>query len=372
MNAKGTEAEGGFPTPRRATRQVRVGSVLIGGGAPVVVQTMTKTDTRDVAATVAQIRRAHAVGCELVRVAVPDEQAAEALREIVRESPLPVVADIHFDYRLALLAIDAGAAKVRINPGNIGGREKLRAVVRAAQERGVALRVGVNSGSLERELREKYGGATAEAMVESALRAVGQVEELGFSDIVVSLKASDVARTVQACRLFAERSDCPQHLGVTEAGLPPAGTVRSAVALGILLGEGIGDTMRVSLTAPPEEEVRAGWEILRAVGLRTRGPVIVSCPTCARCEIDLVALAEAVRERVEEISAPLHLAVMGCAVNGPGEAREADVAICGGKGCGVVVRRGEIVGRFAEGELLEAFLAEVRAAARELEEGGRR
>ncbi len=356
--------------PRRLTRQVSVGGVPIGGAAPVAVQSMTSTPTDDVETTLAQIERLGRAGCEIIRVAVPDQRAVEGFARIVAGSPLPVVADIQFSAALAVRAIEAGAAKVRINPGNIGGPDKARLVADAAKAAGVPIRVGVNAGSLAEDVMAAHGGATSEAMVTSALDQVALLEGFGFGDIVVALKASDVARTVEACRSFAERSDCPQHLGVTEAGLPRTGMVKSAIALGTLLSEGIGDTLRVSLTADPEEEVRAAWEILAAVGVRRRGVRIVSCPTCARCRIDLVGLAEKVAERLEDYLLPVTVAVMGCVVNGPGEAREADVGICGETGGGVITRRGEVVRRVAEAELLDALMDELERARQDMEASG--
>ncbi|MBA2848421.1 (E)-4-hydroxy-3-methylbut-2-enyl-diphosphate synthase [Thermosulfuriphilus ammonigenes] len=345
---------------RRQTRQITLGPLKIGGGAPIVVQSMTNTDTRDVPATLAQIKRLARVGCEVIRVAVPDEQAARALKEIVSKSPLPVIADIHFDWRLAISAIEAGAHGVRINPGNIKGRENVARVIKAAKERGVCVRIGVNAGSLEKDLLRTHGGATAEALVESALRHLDYiVGDLGFENLKVSLKSSDVWTTISAYRLFSERSDFPLHLGVTEAGGLIPGTVKSSVALGILLAEGIGDTIRVSLTRDPQEEVRVAYEILRSLKLRERGPEIISCPTCGRCEIDLFAIAEEVERRAAQMEAPLKLAVMGCVVNGPGEAREADVGLAGGKGVGIIFRKGKIIRKVRESEILEAFFAEV-------------
>lgn len=351
--------------PRRPTRPVRVGSVIIGGGHPVVLQGMTKTDTRDVQSTVAQIRRMAEAGCEVVRVAVPDRQAAEALKEIRRQSPIPLVADIHFDYRLALMALEAGVDKLRINPGNIGGPDRVRLLVREAKARGVAIRIGVNAGSLERSLLAKYGYPTPEAMVESALRHVALLEEQGFDQVVISLKASEVPLMVSAYRLLAERVDYPFHLGVTESGTPWAGTIRSAVGIGTLLAEGIGDTVRVSLSGDPVEEIQVGKEILSALDLRVFGPKVISCPSCGRCEIELVEVAQEVERRIKElgITAPLRVAVMGCAVNGPGEARGSDVGLAGGKASGLLFRDGKIVRRVEAHEMVEALVAEVQAAA---------
>ncbi len=349
------------PKPRRKTRTIYVGAVPVGGGHPVVVQSMTNTDTRDVAATVTQIKRLEEVGCELIRVAVPDEEAARAIASIKKEIKIPLIADIHFDWRLALAALEAGADGLRINPGNIKGLENVKKIILAAKERGAAVRIGVNAGSLERDLYRKHGGATPEALVESALRHLDFiVGELGFENLKVSLKSSDAWTTIEAYRLFAEKSDFPLHLGVTEAGGLIAGTVKSAFALGLLLAEGIGDTLRVSLTRDPEEEVQVAYEILRAVGLRNRGPEIISCPTCGRCEIELFPIAEEVEKFARTIAAPIKLAVMGCVVNGPGEAREADVGLAGGKGVGLIFRKGKIIKKVPEKEILPAFFAEVK------------
>ena len=349
---------------RSRTRQLSIGDVRIGGGAPVVVQSMTNTDTRDAEATLEQIRRLHAAGCEIVRLAVPDEKAAAALKTIAASSPVPLVADIHFDYRLALAALDAGLRGLRINPGNIGGEKPVDNLAAAAKACGAVIRVGVNSGSAEKDLLERYGGPTPEALVESALSHVHMLEKRGFYDIKVSLKSSSVADTIAAYRLMAARADYPLHLGVTEAGTPMRGTVKSAVGLGLLLFEGIGDTIRVSLTADPVREAAVAWEILRATGLRSRGPEIVSCPTCGRTEIDLIGMAERVEEYVQShphaAKSHLKIAVMGCVVNGPGEAREADIGLAGGRDKGVIFRKGEIL-RSVNGQeaLLAAFLEEL-------------
>jgi (E)-4-hydroxy-3-methylbut-2-enyl-diphosphate synthase len=320
---------------------------------------MTNTRTQDVAATVSQIQRLEAAGCDIVRVAVPDEDAARALGRIKKEIRLPLIADIHFDYRLALAAAEAGADGLRINPGNIGGDRKVKAVVSAAKDRGIAIRIGVNAGSLEKALLKKYGGATAEAMVESAL---GQVERLGdwdFHDIKVSLKASDVARTVAAYRLLSKKTDLPLHVGITEAGGLYSGIVKSALGIGLLLAEGIGDTLRVSLTRDPVEEVRTGFEILRALDLRRRGVEIISCPTCGRCNIDLFGIAEAVEKALLTCLLPIKVAIMGCVVNGPGEAREADIGIAGGDGTGILFKRGEVVKTVAQKDLVDVLLGEI-------------
>ncbi len=345
---------------RRKTRAVWVGNVQVGGGAPVSVQTMTNTDTRDVDATVAQIRELATVGAEIVRLAVPDREAAAALTRIREAVPsVALVADIHFDYRLALAAIEAGMDGLRLNPGNIGGRDKVTAVVQAAGERGVPIRIGVNAGSLDRRILERYGGVTAEAMVASALEHVAILEDQGFEAIKVSLKASDVPLTVAAYRLLAEKVDYPFHVGITEAGTLRGGLVKSAAGIGILLAEGIGDTVRVSLTAPPRYEVWAGYEILKALGLRRRGVELISCPTCGRCEIDVIGIAAEVEERLQDVTRPLKVAVMGCVVNGPGEAREADVGIAGGKGVGLLFRKGKPVRTVPESQLVDALFEEL-------------
>ncbi len=343
---------------RHKTRRIQLGSVAVGGGAPVSVQSMCSTDTRDVAATLSQIDRLAAAGCEIVRCAVPDEDAAHALAEIRAGCPMPLVADIHFDYRLALLALESGVDALRLNPGNIGERWKVEEVVRACAERRVPIRIGVNGGSLEKELLAKYGHPTAEAMVESALGHIRILEELGYGEIKVSLKASDIRRTVEAYRLLAGRVDYPLHIGITEAGTTWSGTVKSAVGLGVLLYDGIGDTLRVSLTGDPVEEVRVGWEILRALDLRERGPVFVSCPTCGRCQVDMIPVAEEVERRLRDLPKKIVVAVMGCVVNGPGEAREADVGIAAGRGQGLLFRRGQVVRKVAEKDLADALVAE--------------
>jgi len=346
---------------RQPTRPLWIGPVQIGGGAPVAVQSMTNTDTRDEAATLAQVKHLAAAGCEIVRLAVPDQKAARAFGEIKLASPVPLIADIHFNHRLALAALEAGADCLRINPGNLGGARKTKIVVEACRERGVPLRLGVNAGSLETDLWEKYGGPTAEALVASALRWVGIFEDWNFSDFKISLKSSDVITTIQSYRALSRRVDYPLHLGVTEAGGLIAGTVKSALGIGILLAEGIGDTIRVSLTRDPEEEVRVAYEILRALRLRERGVELISCPTCGRCEIDLFSLAEQAERRLLSIATPIKVAIMGCVVNGPGEAREADVGIAGGKKVGALFKRGELVRKVPEKELLAALLAEVAA-----------
>ena len=346
--------------PRKQTRQLKLGSVRIGGGAPIAVQSMANTDTRDVEAPLGQIKRLHDAGCEIVRVAVPDETAARALRAIHDASPIPVIADIHFDYRLALMALEAGLEGLRINPGNIGERKNVEMVVDAAKARGAVIRVGVNSGSVEKRLLEQYGGPTPQAMVESALGHVRILEEHGFYDTKISIKSSSVLNTIECYRLLSQRCDYPLHLGVTEAGGVLRGAIKSSVGMGVLLSEGIGDTLRVSLTAAPEEEMTVAWELLRALGLRQRGPEIISCPTCGRTEIDLIGLAQEVERRLRTENAPIKVAVMGCVVNGPGEAREADLGMAGGRDKGIIFRKGEVI-RSVRGQeaLLAAFMEEL-------------
>ncbi len=344
---------------RRPTRLIHVGPVAVGGGAPITVQSMTNTPTQDVAATVAQIGRLEAAGCEIVRVAVPDEAAAEAVAAIKAGIRIPLIADIHFDYRLALAAAKGGADGLRINPGNIGGRKKVQAVVDCARDLGLPIRIGVNSGSLEKELLQRYGGGTAAAMVESALGHVALLEKAGFQEIKISLKASDVLRTVEAYRLLAERVDYPLHVGVTEAGSLYAGTVKSALGIGMLLAEGIGDTLRVSLTRDPVEEVRVGFEILKALNIRRHGPEIISCPTCGRCNINLMEVVDRVEKALLTRDVPVKLAIMGCVVNGPGEAREADIGVAGGQGQGILFKKGKVVKKVPQEKLVEVLLLEV-------------
>lgn len=344
---------------RKITRQVQLGSLRIGGGAPIVVQSMNNTDTRDVAATLRQIHELADAGCDLTRLAVPDLEAAEAFAAIRRASPLLIVADIHFDYRLALAALKAGADKIRINPGNIGGPDRVRQVVAAARERGVPIRVGVNSGSLSREVIDRFGGINSQSMVASALESVALLENWDFQDIVISIKASDPALTIETYRLLSARSDYPLHLGVTEAGTKREGAIRSAIGIGTLLAEGIGDTLRVSLTADPVDEIQAAYSILKALGLRRRGPELISCPTCGRTSVDLIKIAGEVEERLKSVKAPLKVAVMGCAVNGPGEARHADVGMAGGKGEFLIFVHGEIIRKVPEAEAVDALMAEI-------------
>ncbi len=338
------------------TRKFYVGGVPLGGGAPVSIQSMTNTPTHDVDATLAQIRALAAAGCDIVRVAVPDLEAARAIGTLKAGSPLPLVADIHFDYRLALAAAEQGVDKIRINPGNIGSPRRVEAVAKTCKERRIPIRVGVNGGSLEKELLDKYGGPTPEAMVESALGHIRLLELYGFENICVSLKASSVPATMGAYRLMAERYDYPLHLGVTEAGTRDIGELKAAAGIGGLLGLGIGDTLRVSLTADPVEEVYAARRILKAVGLRREGPELIACPTCGRTQIDLIPMAERVEELLKAVDKPITVAVMGCVVNGPGEARHADVGIAGGKGEGVLFKHGEIVARVPEEELVPGLM----------------
>jgi (E)-4-hydroxy-3-methylbut-2-enyl-diphosphate synthase len=344
-------------SPRRISKTVRIGNVTIGGGAPVVVQSMTKTDTRNARATIEQVKELEDCGCELVRVAVPDKEAAQAIVDIKKGISIPLVADIHFDYRLALTALESGANGLRLNPGNIGEPEKVKAVALAARERGVPIRIGLNAGSLPKTDNPHLN--VAERMVEAALEQISILESLDFDLIKVSLKAFDVPTTIEAYQAIAERMPYPLHIGITEAGTPRTGIIRSTVGIGTLLWLGIGDTIRVSLTAHPREEVFAGYEILKSLNLRQRGPTLVSCPTCGRAEADVVKLAEAVEERLVKIDRPIKVAVMGCVVNGPGEARDADVGIACGKGKGVIFKKGEKVAVVEEKDFLTALMKEV-------------
>ncbi|HHW67394.1 flavodoxin-dependent (E)-4-hydroxy-3-methylbut-2-enyl-diphosphate synthase [Defluviitalea raffinosedens] len=344
---------------RRPTRTVAIGDIFIGGKHPIAIQSMCNTDTRNVVETVKQIHSLEKVGCEIIRVAVPDMEAAHAIREIKRQIHIPLVADIHFDYRLALTCIQNGIDKLRINPGNIGGKEKVKEVVKAAKERGVPIRIGVNAGSLEKSLLKKYGGVTPEALVESAQNHIYILEELDFHDIVVSIKASNVLLSLRAYEEFSKKMDYPLHVGITEAGTIRSGTIKSAVGIGAILSRGIGDTIRVSLTGDPLEEVRCAKEILKALGLRSFGVEFISCPTCGRTEIDLISLANEVEKRCMDMNKNIKIAVMGCVVNGPGEAREADIGIAGGKGVGLIFKKGEIIKKVPEDQLLEALLQEI-------------
>lgn len=345
---------------RRKTRQVKIGDVPIGGGAPIAVQSMTKTHTQNVKATVDQIKRLEKAGCEVIRLAVPDRESVEAFGEIKKQVNIPLVADIHFDYRLALASLEKGADALRINPGNIGTKEKVREIVRAAKGHHVPIRVGVNSGSLEKNLLRKHGEATAEAMVESALRHVRILEDMDFQDIKISLKAPDVFRTVKAYQLLAEDVDYPFHAGITESGSLIPGSVRSSVGLALLLSQGLVDTIRVSLTAPPEEEVRVAFLILSSLGFRSYGPNIVSCPICGRCEVDLITIAQEIEKRLSSVKSDIHLAVMGCMVNGPGEAREADIGLAFGQGKGILFKKGKVYRRLQEEEIIPEFVKEVK------------
>ncbi|WP_404809978.1 flavodoxin-dependent (E)-4-hydroxy-3-methylbut-2-enyl-diphosphate synthase [Mitsuokella jalaludinii] len=344
---------------RRPTRQIHIGKVAIGGGAPISVQSMTNTKTTDTEATVAQIRALQAAGCDIVRLAVPDMEAAKNLGNILRRVTVPLVADIHFDYKLALEAIHQGIHALRLNPGNIGGEEKVRAVVEAAKEAGIPIRIGVNAGSLDKKILKKYGGVTPEALVESAMEHVRILEALDFHDMKISLKAHDVPLTIAAYRLMSQTVDYPLHLGITEAGTVNTGIIKSAVGIGALLAEGIGDTFRISLTGDPVVEVRVANEILKSLGLKEYGPTLVACPTCGRTSIDLPAIAAQVEEKLRDIEEPIEVAVMGCVVNGPGEARGADVGIAGGNGEGLIFRKGEIVRKVPEADLVNELFQEI-------------
>ena len=345
---------------RKNTRKIYIGNTPVGGRSPITIQSMTNTKTTDVAATVRQILELEREGCDIVRVAVPDERAASCLADIKKGISIPLVADIHFDYRLAIAAINAGADALRINPGNIGSAERLARVVRAAAARGIPIRIGINGGSLEKDILEKYKTPCAEALVESALRSIRLIEGMNYYNIKLSLKASDVLNTIQAYRLVSQKVDYPLHVGVTEAGTFLSGTVKSSIGIGSLLMEGIGDTIRVSLTDRPVREVEVGREILKSLGLYRKASIdIISCPTCGRCGINLIELAERVADRVKDVNKPLKIAIMGCAVNGPGEAREADIGIAGGSGKGIVFKKGKIIRTVREQDLLEALMEEI-------------
>jgi len=355
---------------RRTTRQLRLGNVVVGGGAPITVQSMTKTDTRDVQATLLEIWALEAAGCDIVRCAVPVREAGEKLGEIKRQIRIPLVADIHFNYKLALLALAQGVDGLRLNPGNIGGTAFVQEVVNAAKDRRIPIRIGVNAGSLEKDLLARNGGPTAEGMVESALRHIRILEDCGYPEMKISLKASDPLMMIEAYRMLADTVDYPFHLGVTEAGTPGVGTIKSAVGLGALLSEGIGDTIRVSLSADPTEEVRVGIDVLKSLGLRKGGLTFVSCPSCGRADVDLVKLARQVEDEFKGLDEEIHIAVMGCEVNGPGEARAADIGVAGGRGIGLIFRGGEVIRKVPESEIVTAmreevdrFLADRRAAA---------
>lgn len=344
----------------RVSREVKIGNRVIGGNNPVAIQSMTNTKTEDVKATVEQIHALEDAGCEIIRCAVPTMEAAKAFSEIKKQINIPLVADIHFDYKLAIAAIENGADKIRINPGNIGSKDRVKAVVDAARERNIPIRVGVNSGSLEKNLVEKYGGVTAQGLVESALDKASYIEDLGYTNLVLSIKSSDVMMCVKAHELIADKTDIPLHVGITEAGTLLAGNIKSAIGLGIILNQGIGDTIRVSLTGSPLEEIKSAKYILRTLGLRKGGIEVVSCPTCGRTQIDLITLASKVEEMVAPIDSDIKVAVMGCVVNGPGEAKEADLGIAGGVGEGLVIRKGEIIRKVPEQQLLEALREEIQ------------
>ena len=344
---------------RKQKRIVNIGGVKIGGDNPVAIQSMCNTDTRDVKATVNQIHELENAGCEIIRVAVPDMVAAKAVADIKKQIHIPLVVDIHFDYRLALECMKNGADKVRINPGNIGDRDRVKQVVEMAKEREIPIRIGVNGGSLERELLQKYGGVTADALVESAMGHVAILDELNFNNVVVSIKISDVPKMLCAYRKFNEISDIPLHIGVTESGTLKGGTIKSAVGIGALLAEGIGNTMRVSLTANPVEEIYAAYDIQKVLGMRKTGAEIVSCPTCGRTQLDLISIANEVEKRAANIDKPIKIAVMGCAVNGPGEAREADIGIAGGKGEGLIFKKGEIIKKVPQDRLVDELMKEI-------------
>jgi len=348
-----------FIKNRKKTRQIQVGTVTVGGDAPISVQSMTNTYTHDISATVSQINRLESAGCEIVRVAIPDEKAAKAISEIKKEISIPLIADIHFDHRLAVDSLKAGADGLRINPGNIGSVKNVRAVVECANDKNVSIRIGVNSGSLEKDLLKKFGKVTAEAMVESALRHIDLMTSFGFDRIKLSIKASDVPRTVDAYRLLSSSTDFPLHVGVTEAGSLYSGIVKSSLGIGTLLADGIGDTIRVSLTRDPVEEVRVAYEILKALGIRRRGPEIISCPTCGRCNIDLFGIVEKVEASLTTSLLPIKIAIMGCVVNGPGEAREAEIGIAGGDGVGILFKQGKVIKKFPQEKLVDVLLKEV-------------
>ena len=356
---RGEKKKEGAVMYREHTKTIKIGNQVIGGGHPVLIQSMTNTKTEDVAATVAQILTLEKAGCQIIRCAVPTMEAARALGEIKKQIHIPLVADIHFDYKLAIAAMENGADKIRINPGNIGSRERIQAVVDVAKERQIPIRVGVNSGSLEKELVEKYHGVTAEGLVESALDKVKIIEDMGYDQLVISIKSSDVLMCAKAHELIAQKTDYPLHVGITEAGTLFSGNIKSAVGLGIILYQGIGDTIRVSLTGDPSEEVKSAKRILKTLGLRNGGIEVVSCPTCGRTQIDLIGLANKVVDMVQDIPLDIKVAVMGCVVNGPGEAKEADIGIAGGKGVGLLIKKGEIIKKVPEDQLLETLRDEL-------------
>lgn len=344
---------------RKLTKQIHVGSVAIGGGAPVSIQSMTNTDTKDIEATVAQILALKEAGCDIIRAAINDEEDAKAIGEIKARTEMPFIADIQFDYRLALMAIEHGCDCLRINPGNIGGKERVQAIVDACNKKAIPIRIGVNSGSLHQEMIDQYGGVNRRSIVESALKQIRELEEMGFTNVKVALKSSNVVETIEACRLFSEMSDYPLHLGVTEAGPKLSGSIKSAVGIGTLLAEGIGDTIRVSLTDDPIEEVYTAREILRSLGLRKEGIDLVSCPTCARTKINLIEIVEEAQKRLSSMKKNVTVAIMGCAVNGPGEAREADYGIAGGSGEGILFAKGKVIRKVPESELLDVLIEAV-------------
>ena len=348
-----------FVIQRKNTRQICVGDVKIGGGAPVAVQSMTNTRTQDAPATVAQILRLEQAGCEIVRVAVPDESAAASIGLIKNKITIPLIADIHFDYKLAIRSAESGADALRINPGNIGSHQRIKAVVDCAKAHHITIRIGVNAGSLEKDLIKKHGGVTVAALVESALKQIDLMDSLGFASIKLAIKSSDVRQSIAAYRQLSAATDFPLHVGITEAGGLFSGIVKSSIGIGMLLAEGIGDTLRVSLTRDPVEEVRVGFEILKALGIRRRGPEIISCPTCGRCNIDLFSIAEAVENALMTRTAPIKVAIMGCVVNGPGEAKEADVGIAGGDGVGILFKKGKVVKKFPQAQLVDELLRAV-------------
>lgn len=344
---------------RRKTREVRCKDIVFGGNYPITIQSMTNTDTRDVISTIAQIKKLEEVGCDIVRVAVPDVKAAEAIKEIKKGINIPLVADIHFDYRLALRCIENGVDKLRLNPGNIGSRERVREVVKKAKEKGIPIRIGVNAGSIEEEVLKKYGKPSAEALVESALNHIHILEAEGFYDIVISLKASDIKLTVDAYNLMAQKVDYPLHVGITEAGTIRGGTIKSSIGVGTLLLNGIGDTIRISLTGDPVEEVGVAKEILKSLNLGNFGIKFISCPTCGRCQIDLIKVANRLEQRLSNIQKPITVAIMGCAVNGPGEAREADIGIAGGKSSALLFKKGEIIKKIDEESIEDVLIEEI-------------
>ncbi len=350
---------------KRKSRQIVIGDIPIGGGAPIAVQSMTNTDTRDVSSTINQIRQLHQAGCEIVRLAVPDKKAVEAFREIKSNVVPPLIADIHFDHRLAIAAIKAGADGLRINPGNIGDNKAVEKVIREAKPRNIPIRIGVNAGSLPKGIVKKYGHPVPEAMVESAIEHITFFEEVGFELIKISLKSSNVLNTIKAYELLSEKVDYPFHLGITEAGTLISGTVKNAIGIGILLYKGIGDTLRVSLSRDPIDEVKAAYEILRALDLRHRGPEIISCPTCGRCEIDLFDIVEKVEREIQGITSSPKVAIMGCVVNGPGEAKEADIGVAGGRGHGVLFKKGEVIKKFPENQLADVLIMEIKEMVKE-------